>query len=406
MKKIILVVLVFVAMQVNAQNYMLKPGDHFPAINITPIINAPVKTLNLSTYSSNKLFIINLWGTWCSPCIPEMDSLAKLQSKFAQHIQVVGLSDEPVDRIKKYLAKKPSKIWLASDTASLLYRMLNLAYVGQCVVINAKHEIVALLKTDSVNAKVINRLIKGEKIKSNGEVQNRLNSTDKDPFGVDSLLASNFTIRSYMTDQQAMGKRPSRGAFGGRRISYYNVGALTMYKEAYNITSSKQIVYEGSAKKYDNYQDKNLSYCFDLLVKPGQKDSLLIIMQNKLQQNLPVKARIELRDTDVYVLKLKDTAKLLIPKSKLMTITYGFSGRGFDGQGVTLNEFANLYLSNEFDLPVVDESGLKGRYDIKTNVEMRTKAGVLKSIEDLGFLLNKERRKVRIMILYTDKNGL
>lgn len=402
MKKLLIAAILLIAFKADAQNYMLKAGDKFPNIVISPMINAPFTELNLSKYPSNKLFIINLWGTWCSPCIPEMDSLAKLQSKFSQQIQVIGVSDEPIDRLKKYLVKKPSKIWLASDTASLLYRMLNLAYVGQSIVVNNKHEIVALLKTDSVNAKVISRLIKGEKIKSNGEVQNRLNSTEKDPFGVDSLLASNFSIRSYMADQQAMGKRPNSGVFGGRRISYYNVGVLNMYKEAYNIHSSKQIVFEGSAKKYDNYEDKNLSYCFDLLVKPEQKDSLLIIMQNKLQQNLPVKARIEMRDTDVYVLNLKDTAKVLIPKSKLTTLTYGFSGRGFDGQGVALNEFANLYLSNEFDLPVVNESGLKERYDIKTNVEMRTKAGILKSIDDLGFALNKERRKIRIMILYTD----
>lgn len=402
MKKLLIAAILLIAFKADAQNYMLKAGDKFPNIVISPMINAPFTELNLSKYPSNKLFIINLWGTWCSPCIPEMDSLAKLQSKFSQQIQVIGVSDEPIDRLKKYLVKKPSKIWLASDTASLLYRMLNLAYVGQSIVVNNKHEIVALLKTDSVNAKVISRLIKGEKIKSNGEVQNRLNSTEKDPFGVDSLLASNFSIRSYMADQQAMGKRPNNGVFGGRRISYYNVGVLNMYKEAYNIHSSKQIVFEGSAKKYDNYEDKNLSYCFDLLVKPEQKDSLLIIMQNKLQQNLPVKARIEMRDTDVYVLNLKDTAKVLIPKSKLTTLTYGFSGRGFDGQGVALNEFANLYLSNEFDLPVVNESGLKERYDIKTNVEMRTKAGILKSIDDLGFALNKERRKIRIMILYTD----
>lgn len=402
MKKLLIAVILLTAFKAGAQNYMLKAGDKFPNIVISPMINAPLKELNLSKYPSNKLFIINLWGTWCSPCIPEMDSLAKLQSKFSQQIQVIGLSDEPIDRLKKYLVKKPSKIWLASDTASLLYRMLNLAYVGQSIVVNNKHEIVAFLKTDSVNAKVISRLLKGKKVKSNGEVQNRLNSTEKDPFGVDSVLASNFTIRSYMADQRTMGKRPNSGIFGGRRITYFNVGVLNMYKEAYKITSSKQIVYEGSAKKYDNYEDKNLSYCFDLLVKPEQKDSLLIIMQNKLQQNLPVKARIEMRDTDVYVLKLKDTAKVLIPKSKFTTLTYGFSGRGFDGQGVTLNEFANLYLSNEFDLPVVDESGLKERYDIKTNVEMRTKAEVLKSIDDLGFLLMKERRKVRIMILYTD----
>jgi uncharacterized protein (TIGR03435 family) len=405
MKKILVVAILLVTIKAGAQNYMLKPGDKFPNIVISPIINAPITELSLSKYPSNKLFVINFWGTWCSPCIPQMDALAKLQKEFSPHIQVIGLSDEPIDRLKRYLTKKPSKVWLASDTSALLYQMLNLAYVGQCVVINTKHEIVALLKTDFINSKVINRLIKGEEMKSNGEVKNRLNSTQKDPFGVDSLLASNFTIRSYMADQQPMGRRLNTGVFGGRRITYYNVGAVSMLKEAYNITSSKQIVYEGSAKKYDNYEDKSLSYCLDLLVRPDQKDSLLIIMQNKLQQSLPMKARIELRDTDVYVLKLKDTAKIMMPRSKLTTLNYGFSGRGFVGQGVTLNEFANLYLSNEFDLPVIDESGLKGRYDIKTNVEMRTKAGILKSIDDLGFLLNKERRKVKIMILYTINPG-
>jgi len=165
MKKLLIAAILLIAFKADAQNYMLKAGDKFPNIVISPMINAPFTELNLSKYPSNKLFIINLWGTWCSPCIPEMDSLAKLQSKFSQQIQVIGVSDEPIDRLKKYLVKKPSKIWLASDTASLLYRMLNLAYVGQSIVVNNKHEIVALLKTDSVNAKVISRLIKGEKIK-------------------------------------------------------------------------------------------------------------------------------------------------------------------------------------------------------------------------------------------------
>ncbi|SDE14393.1 soil-associated protein, TIGR03435 family [Mucilaginibacter pineti] len=406
MKKFLIAAILLTAIKAGAQNYILKAGDKFPNIVIGPIINAPITELNLNKYQSNKLFVINLWGTWCSPCIPEMDSLAKLQSKFGQHIQVIGLSNEPIGRIKKYLAKKPSKIWLATDTASLLYQMLNLAYVGQCVVVNAKHEIVAILKTDSVNTKIINRLIKGEKVKSNGQVQNRLNSTDKDPFGVDSLLASNFTIRSYMTDHRAMGKKPNSGVFGGRRITYFNVGVLNMYQDAYKIVSSKQIVYEGSTKKYDNYEDKNLLYCFDLLVKPEQKDSLYIIMQQRLQQSMPVKARIELRNTDVYVLKLKEEGKVILPSSKLTALTYGFSGQGFDGKGATLADFSDLYLSNEFNLPVIDETGLAGRYDIKTNVEMRTKEGLLKSIDDIGFRLEKTRRKIRIMVLYTNQGNL
>jgi len=402
MKKKFIIAVLLCSVKASGQNYILKPGDRFPDLIISPIINAPVTSASIDHDSSNKLFIINFWGTWCSPCIPEMDSLAKLQAKFTSQIQIIGLSDDPVERLRNYLAKKPSGIWLASDTTALLYQMLNLAYVGQCIVIDNKHEILALLKTDSVNAEMISRLLKGERLKSNGEVQNRLNNIEKDAFGVDSLLSGNFTIRGYMKDQQTIGKTPKSGVFGGRRMTYFNVGAVTLYKAAYDITSSKRIVYEGSARKYDNYQDKNLLYCFDLLVRPEDKDRLLVIMQHKLQHNLPVGARIELRDTDVYILKVKEAAKLLIPKSTKKTLSYGFSGRGFDGEGITLTEFTNIYLSNELNLPVVDETGLEGRYDVKTSVDIRTNDGVLKSIGDIGLMVTKARRRIKILVLYTD----
>lgn len=406
MKKLVIAALILLAVKANAQNFILKPGDHFPDLTIAPMINAPLKEVNLNRYPSKKLFIINFWGTWCSPCIPEMDALAKLQTKYKQQVQVIGLSNEPIDRLQKYLAKKPSGIWLATDTTELLYQMLNLGHVGESIVVDSKHRIVALLETDSINNKIIDRLLKGEKVKSNGEIKNKLNNTDKDPFGVDSLLASNFTIRGYMKDQQAMGRVPNQGVFGHRRVTYFNIGLLTLYKAAYNITSQKQVVFEGEAKKYDNFKDKNISYCFDLLVKPEQKDSLYIIMQQKLQQSLPVKARIEMRDTDVYVLKLKEEGKVTLPPSTLTALTYGFSGQGFDGKGATLSDFSSVYLSNEFPLPVLDETGISGRYDIKTNVEMRTKEGILKSIDDIGFKVEKTRRKVRIMVLYTDHANL
>lgn len=402
MKKLILIIALLIACKADAQNYALKVSDKFPALVIGPIINAPVTQLNLSKYPSNKLFIINFWGTWCSPCIPEMDSLAKLQAKFNDQIQIIGLSDDPIDKLKKYLVKKPSKIWLVSDSTSSLYQMLNLANVGQCLVINSKHEIVALLRSESVNAKIIRQLIKGEKVKSNGETKSQLNTTDKDAFGVDSLLESNFTIRGYMKDQRSMSRRYANGIYGGRRVSYFNTNLVMIYKQAYDIISEKQVIYEGSAKKYADYKNKDLLYCFDLLVPPAQKDSLHIIMQQKLQAEMPVKARIEMRDTDVYILKLKDAGKIMVPKSKQAMLTYEFSGNGFDGKGITLNQFADVYLSNEFDLPVINESGLEGLYDIKTNIELRNQEGIRKSIDEIGFSVIKARRKIKTLILYTE----
>jgi thiol-disulfide isomerase/thioredoxin len=52
---------------------------------------------------------VNFWATWCEPCRDEMPSLARLQAALADRpftVLAVNL-DEPVSRIKKFLARTP-----------------------------------------------------------------------------------------------------------------------------------------------------------------------------------------------------------------------------------------------------------------------------------------------------------
>jgi len=399
MKKLIIITLLFAAISAQGQDYILKAGDRFPDITLHPMVNAPFKDLHLNTYNSKKYIILNLWGTWCGPCIPEMDVLAKLQDKYPQQIQVIGYSNDPEEKLKKYITKKPSKVWLASDTSFLLYRMLCITSVGHAVLLDPQHNIVAVVKSDSVNEKLITRLIKGEKIKSNAETA-EANNSEKDPFGVDSLQTSSFTIRSYMKGQQAMGRAPIKGVFAYRRRSYYNASLINMYKDAYGVSSDKQVVYDFDRKKYADYSDKNQQYCMDLLVAPEQKDSLLAIMQRKLNESLPVKGRTEIRTIPVYVLKQKSGSAVNISVSAESAISYKFSGNGFEGTGVKLDDFAGIYLSNELELPVINETGLTQRYDIKTANDMRDKENILAGIDKLGLTLEKTERPVKVLVLY------
>ena len=394
-----ILLLLTITLTAKSQNYILKAGDRFPDITLHPLVNAPLKDLYLDNYPSKKYFILNFWGTWCSPCIPEMDALAKLQNKFQQQLQIIGVADDPLAKLVKYNAKKPSKIWLVSDTAYLLYRMLNLASVGHCIIVDAQKQIVAIVKTDSVNAMLITRLLKGEKIKSNADIA-EVSHTDKDPFGIDSLQNSSFTIRSYMKGQQTMGRSYNKGPFAFRRKTYYNMTATTMYKDAYDIVSQKQVVYEFDKKKYDDFSDKSQLYCFDLLVKPEEKDSLKIIMQRKLNESLPIKARTEIRTMPVYILKQKAAAALNLPESTTNTLDYSFSGNGFDGKAITIEEFTHIYLNNELELPVINETGFTKRYDIKTNNDLRDKANIINAVDKLGLTLEKGERDVKVLILY------
>lgn len=399
MKRILINLYLLLPVLSFGQGLALKSGDQFPDITINQIINSPVKSFNVKSSRDKKFYILNFWGTWCSPCIPEMDELSKLQKANANKLQVIAISDDEPAKLQKYLKNKPTTVWLATDTNYLFYKLFSLASVGQSVIVDADKKITAIMKTHSITQGLLDSLYKGEKIVSDGNIKEMAVNASADLFGVDSTLLANFTLRGYMVGQNSMSRGyGGKSVYAQRRISFLNTGITSLYKAAYNIVSSKQLIYEFDEKTVNNYQDKNSLYCVDLLVKPEEKDSLNLILQKRLNAVLPVKARIEYRTIPVFVITNNG---FNLPKSDQVT-SYGFSGRGYEGTAVTISDFANDYLSNELSLPVVDETQLKDKYNTKTVLEMRTQAEIFKSINDLRLKIEKQERKMPMLVLYKD----
>lgn len=66
-----------------------------------------------------RLVLLNLWASWCPPCLREMPALAKLRSKLqGSSIQIVPLSiDEDPAAVASFLAKHELKLddsWIDS----------------------------------------------------------------------------------------------------------------------------------------------------------------------------------------------------------------------------------------------------------------------------------------------------
>lgn len=83
------------------------PGNQAPDFTFTDTTG---KRLSLKSLLG-KTLLIDIWGTWCVPCIEEMPYLEKLQQKYAQredvHIMSVAC-DKKADRWKSFLAKHPT----------------------------------------------------------------------------------------------------------------------------------------------------------------------------------------------------------------------------------------------------------------------------------------------------------
>lgn len=54
----------------------------------------------------NKVIFINLWATWCGPCIAEMPDLQKLYNDYGDRVEFMFISNEPKDVVSLFLEKK------------------------------------------------------------------------------------------------------------------------------------------------------------------------------------------------------------------------------------------------------------------------------------------------------------
>jgi thiol-disulfide isomerase/thioredoxin len=71
--------------------FVPAPGPS-PAPTV-PLTDAAGNTANLSDFQG-KLVLVNLWATWCEPCLREMPSLERLQSRLGERIAVLAVSED------------------------------------------------------------------------------------------------------------------------------------------------------------------------------------------------------------------------------------------------------------------------------------------------------------------------
>ena len=81
-----------------AEQDALKPGEFIPASPPQPAPEVSFTDLKGNWVAiadfKGKLVLINLWATWCQPCLKEMPSLERLQAQFDGKLTVAAVSED------------------------------------------------------------------------------------------------------------------------------------------------------------------------------------------------------------------------------------------------------------------------------------------------------------------------
>jgi len=100
--------------RVDADLTAVPPGDHVtlrfykdpepvPAVEMRDLDGKPISSADWR----GKVVIVNFWATWCPPCRAEIPALVELQKKYANRLQIIGVSQDEgsVELVRQFAAQ-------------------------------------------------------------------------------------------------------------------------------------------------------------------------------------------------------------------------------------------------------------------------------------------------------------
>ncbi len=120
--------------------------------------NNVINKINLEDQEKPLIFL-DFWATWCAPCISSMPHTIELQKQFKDQITFVYLTNEPSNKVQKFLERKNYHFHALIDNQRITEEAFNVQSIPNSFLLNPEGEIIWRGKPTEISADLLHRFI-------------------------------------------------------------------------------------------------------------------------------------------------------------------------------------------------------------------------------------------------------
>ncbi|HMQ00865.1 MAG TPA: redoxin domain-containing protein [Cyclobacteriaceae bacterium] len=372
-------------------------GTKAPELEFHHILNYESQTAQLSDFEK-KIVVIDFWATWCASCIEAFPKLERLQKDFNNDLQIITVTNEPLERIEKFLQKKSLSLPIVLDTDRSIATHFPHRMLPHTIIIDKQRVIRVVGSSKDINEDVIHKMLANEKV----SIPEKIDVIDFDPLkplsGNENFVFQ-ATITPYQEGLFSMANASwVNTAYANRRILATNLSAKSLFEIAYQFPVSTRTIV--TLKQADDLDwGKQNAYCFDLIVPEVVGDQRFDIMKFHLSMFFSdFQVKVEKRVVSVKVLKLIDAAESKLKSSAGGSKSVSSSGKGLSMKNAGIAHVAE-FLEPMFNKPVIDDTGLNGLFDLELPWYHENPKQIFEELKKIGLELTDDYREVDMLII-------
>lgn len=372
-------------------------GKASPALSFDLILNFDRSQATLDDFK-DKVVILDFWSTSCAPCIRSFPHLEELQSKFKQDIQIITISSDSEDRIKRFLERRAMSLPIVIDERDTLAALFPHRTIPHTIVLDKAHTIKAITTSSEITESLINEVLASREIRLE-EKKEVLTFDPSVPLSGDGLFSYQITITPFKEGYPGFAN-PSGGdaEYKGRRILATNLSAGPLYEIAYQFSSGTRTVLEvADLTKFE--WSKQSAICFDLIVPEALGEDRFNIMKQQLDTYFGYQSGIEEKVRPVLVLQKIKGIDVKLAESEHGEASYStYSGNGLSMKGESINALSE-FLESRLNIPVINETNLNGWYDLEVPWYNESPAQIHDTLKKIGLELKEAERKITVLVI-------